>query len=158
MHEDLVTIQQSRLALVSARSDLRVAQDDLRRTERACRREAIATLTQTHSLASNAAERKQQIEDWIEEDDTYQAALTLVRRAEKRSDLVQANLENATMVIRQQEWFIRERLADAIAEYSTRPCAGIQEHTIVDTLIDSTGDHGVFGGESRYIRDATRVA
>lgn len=158
MSDVLANIRQVRLLLVDARSNHRTTQDNLKRVARSVRKEVIAGLLAERALESNAAERKQQVDDGVEEDQRYLAAFASMRSAERRAELIQANLENALMEVRQDEWLVRDRLADAIAEYSTRPCLGVKEHGVVDTLVDSTGDHGVFGGESRYIRDVTRIA
>lgn len=158
MNETLARIKQIRSLLVDARVRHRAAQDDLRRVERAERRAALARLTAASALERNAEARKQQLVDEVEESEAYRRAFAQMRAAESRAEAVQANLENAMMEVRQDEWLVRDKLADAIMEYATRPCGGVRDHAIGDTLVDATGEDGVHAGESNYVRGMTRIA
>lgn len=158
MNETLARIQHIRSALVDARIRHRSAQDDLRRTERTVRRAVVARLTADSALERNAAERKAQIEDLVEDDREYRRAFSAMRQAEALAERTQASLENAMMEVRQDEWLVRDKLADAIAEYATRPCLGVAMHGIGDTLVDATGADGVYAGESNYVKGVSRIA
>jgi hypothetical protein len=159
MNEELENIAQLRYALVDARSNHRVAQDELKRITRRVKNEIMRN-TAPSAFGTTATERADRLADAVDGSPDVENGWRNVRMAEKESEMILARLENALMGIRQQEWFVRERLADAIAEYATRPCMGLGDHGIGDTLVDSTGENGVFTSSqnNNYIKRMEKTA
>lgn len=63
----------------------------------------------------------------------------------------EAQFERAVRALRFWEWNVRNRLTDTLDRLAGRPCSTNLEHLLHNLVAESTGEKGVYAGESDWI-------
>lgn len=144
----LHNIDTLRLDLVGVRATLRSARQDLSRKKR--------SVARTVTLSSRTAkEREAELDRVVHEHPDVIAAEDTVLRLQHEEDLAVARLEIALRPVQEQQWYVRERLADSAIEMATSLATlpGNVLCHLVHTNATASGDRGTFLGESDYLEE-----
>lgn len=138
--DQVVNLRELRMRLVDVARALRDAKDDHEKIQARCEQQAILAGA---AGGKNAEERARALTIALASDDSYQLALTQVRRCEYEKERIEALLECARDERRAAEWQIRLKLADGLWR------TGISTESTDDTAFDDSADEWTVQGTIR---------
>ena len=134
-----------RLEVVGLRAELRTARQDLARKKRAVMR-AVRLTSRT------VKEREQEMDLLVHADPEVLALEDLILKIQHDEESKVAHLENANRQIQQEQWFIRNQLADGLMELAASVATSPVAHISL-AAASSIGERGAYLGDSDYIHE-----
>lgn len=129
---------------LAIRIDLRAARGDLARH----RRSLMQILA---GGGKSARERERHLEFLVGENPEILHLETTIASLENDEDEVKTAIEKINFGLRQQEWLIRNKMADAICEFSRLQNPALQ--ALGSTVFEMLSEEGRFGSESEFIEE-----